>query len=176
LENFWIALLLTLFAGLATGIGSALAFFTKLNNYRFLEMALKNSTMNTFIKLPLNLFILFLAFLLTGCDTSDDQSNNGETKNTIVVLKFKAQPDKGTKAVSELIKLLEKVKHEPHFVSIKLHVDPNDKTNIMLYEEWDDVSYYNSEHMETDHIKEFMSNSSSFLVGPPDISFWNVVA
>jgi len=39
-ENFYIAFGLTLFAGLATGIGSALAFFTKQTNKKFLSMSL----------------------------------------------------------------------------------------------------------------------------------------
>lgn len=40
MENgFWIALGLTLFAGLSTGIGSAIAFFAKRTNYRFLSLA-----------------------------------------------------------------------------------------------------------------------------------------
>ncbi len=39
-ENFWFALGLTIFAGLSTGIGSALAFFTKKTNEKFLSGAL----------------------------------------------------------------------------------------------------------------------------------------
>lgn len=39
-ENFWFALGLTIFAGLSTGIGSALAFFTKKTNESFLSGAL----------------------------------------------------------------------------------------------------------------------------------------
>ncbi len=38
--NFWIAFGLTLFAGLSTGIGSALAFFTKSTSTRFLSISL----------------------------------------------------------------------------------------------------------------------------------------
>ncbi len=126
------------------------------------------------MKSLLKLFFLCSTFILIGCNSSNKQSDTSETKNTIVILKFKAQPDKGTEAVTDLIKLLENVKNEPHFVNIKLHIDPIDNTNIMLYEEWDDESYYNTEHMETDHIQEFMANSSKFLMGPPDISFWYV--
>ncbi len=37
--NFWFALGLTTFAGLSTGIGSAIAFFVKQTNYRFLSWA-----------------------------------------------------------------------------------------------------------------------------------------
>ncbi len=39
-SNFWFAFGLTLFAGLSTGIGSALAFFTKNNSTRFLSISL----------------------------------------------------------------------------------------------------------------------------------------
>jgi len=38
--NFWFAFGLTVFAGLSTGIGSALAFFTKTTNTRFLSISL----------------------------------------------------------------------------------------------------------------------------------------
>ncbi|MBE0597015.1 MAG: zinc transporter ZupT [Desulfuromonadales bacterium] len=40
LGNFWFAFNLTLLAGLATGFGSALAFFTRQTNTRFLSIAL----------------------------------------------------------------------------------------------------------------------------------------
>ncbi|MHB9133914.1 MAG: zinc transporter ZupT [Armatimonadota bacterium] len=39
MSNVWIAILLTVFAGLSTGIGSAMAFFAKHTNYRFLSIA-----------------------------------------------------------------------------------------------------------------------------------------
>src|SRR5512145_121665 len=39
MNNVIIALGLTVFAGMATGIGSGIAFFAKKNNYRFLSIA-----------------------------------------------------------------------------------------------------------------------------------------
>jgi quinol monooxygenase YgiN len=124
---------------------------------------------------PAALLIAFLVtFLLTGWHKAETGSNTGINEHVVVVLKFKAQPDKGAMAVSELMKLLEKVKQEPHFVSIRLHIDPNDNTNIMLYEEWEDLQYYNTIHMETEHLKAFQVNSRNFLTGPPDISYWKV--
>ena len=39
MENVWIAFGLTIFAGLATGIGSAIAFLAKRSNYRFLSIS-----------------------------------------------------------------------------------------------------------------------------------------
>lgn len=40
MENFWLAFGLTVFAGLATGIGSLMAFLTKTTNKKFLSLAL----------------------------------------------------------------------------------------------------------------------------------------
>jgi ZIP family zinc transporter len=39
MDNVWLAFGLTAFAGLSTGIGSAIAFFAKRTNYRFLSVA-----------------------------------------------------------------------------------------------------------------------------------------
>ena len=39
MDNFWFALGLTTFAGLSTGVDSAMAFFAKRTNYRLLSVA-----------------------------------------------------------------------------------------------------------------------------------------
>lgn len=39
LNDLWVALGLTVFAGMATGIGSVIAFAAKRTNYRFLSVA-----------------------------------------------------------------------------------------------------------------------------------------
>ena len=39
MQGLWVAFGLTIFAGMATGIGSAIAFFAKRTNYRFLSVA-----------------------------------------------------------------------------------------------------------------------------------------
>ena len=118
--------------------------------------------------------LIAFSLVLIGCQSSVNNSNNNTGQNTIVILRFKTQPDAGAKTVSELTNLIEKVKLEPNFIEIKLHVDPKDNTNILLYEEWGDENYYNTAHMETDHIKEFMANSINFLTGPPEITFWEI--
>lgn len=115
--------------------------------------------------------IVLMAFFFIGW--TNRKSVHDKT-NTIVLVKYKAQPSKEIDAVMALTKLIEDVKKEPHFVSIKLHVDPKDKTNILLYEEWSSETYYNSEHMNTAHLQKFIGDSRSFLAGPPDISFWQV--
>lgn len=127
------------------------------------------------IKLKAVFWILVVSTLaFIGCESSKNNPDNNSTENVIVILKFKAQPEKGAQTVLELTNLIEKVKLEPNFVEIKMHVDPKDNTNIFLYEEWEDQNYYNTDHMETDHIKAFMANSTNFLAGPPEITFWKV--
>ena len=118
--------------------------------------------------------LIAFSLVLIGCQSSVNNSNNNTGQNTIVILKFKTQPDAGSQTVLELTNLIEKVKLEPNFIEIKLHVDPKDNTNILLYEVWGDENYYNTTHMETDHIKEFMANSINFLTGPPEITFWEI--
>jgi len=39
MSGFWFAFLLTALAGLSTGVGSAIAFFARRTNYRFLSLA-----------------------------------------------------------------------------------------------------------------------------------------
>ena len=130
--------------------------------------------MGRFEKLVGILILVVSTQFLIGCDHYENNSDTESNENTIVVLNFKAQTGKGEAAVSGLKDLFAKVKDEPNFVSIKLHVDPNDDTNIMLYEEWEDLTYYQTEHMNTAHLKEFMVNSSDFLTGPPEVTFWKL--
>lgn len=40
MENVWLALGLTLFAGMATAIGSCIAFFAKKSHHRFLSISM----------------------------------------------------------------------------------------------------------------------------------------
>ena len=130
--------------------------------------------MKTIAKLPIPILLIFFTFIFLGNSTSDSEIINDSNENGIVVLKFKAQPEKGAEAAAQLTELLKNVRQEPHFVKITMHVDPQDNTNIMLYEEWGDMEYYNSDHMSTPHINKFMADSRNFLVGPPEITQWQV--
>ncbi len=59
--NVWIAFGLTVFAGLATGIGSAIAFFAKRTNYRFLSVA-------TGFSAGVMLYVSFVEIFFKGTD------------------------------------------------------------------------------------------------------------
>jgi ZIP family zinc transporter len=59
--NVWIALGLTIFAGLATGIGSVIAFFAKRTNYRFLSIS-------TGFSAGVMLYVSFVEIFFKGVD------------------------------------------------------------------------------------------------------------
>ena len=130
--------------------------------------------MKTVTKASAILLLFLSTSLLVGWNLSHTPADNIISNDIIVTVKYKAQPDKGGDAVSGLTQLIEKVRQEPHFISIRLHVDPNDPTNILLYEAWDDADYYGSEHMNTPHLQEFIANSRNFLAGPPEIALWKM--
>ncbi|WP_299397498.1 antibiotic biosynthesis monooxygenase [uncultured Gelidibacter sp.] len=124
--------------------------------------------------LSAKLMLLAAVFLLMGCNSNTKPTDTRNDDHIVVLVSYTSQPNKETETFNELTKLVEHVKNEPHFVSIKLHVDPKDKLNILLYEEWDDETYYTTEHMQTSHLQKFIADSRNFLNGPPEVSFWKL--
>ena len=61
MSNLWIAIGLTVFAGLATGIGSAIAFFASRTNYRFLSVS-------TGFSAGVMIYVSFVEIFLKGSD------------------------------------------------------------------------------------------------------------
>ena len=61
MENVWMAFGLTLFAGLATGIGSIIAFMAKRTDYRFLSVA-------TGFSAGVMLYVSFVEIFFKGVD------------------------------------------------------------------------------------------------------------
>ena len=117
-------------------------------------------------------FILCLLFVLTIFNITSAYSQSN--KNIIVLVKYKTQPGKDSLAISAIKALIDKVKKEPNFIDILIHVDPIDKSNILLYEKWANEEYYKDAHLKTVHLQQFINDSRTFLAGPPEISFWKL--
>ena len=117
---------------------------------------------------------LMLTLLTSAYAQQKSESVIKENNNLTVLVKYKSQPEKQVEALTALNALILEVKKEPHFVNIKMFVDPADKTNILLYEEWSDEVYYKGDHMNTTHLQKFIGDSRNFLAGPPEISFWKL--
>ena len=117
-----------------------------------------------------NKVVLILIFALTA--VSFHSANSQDKKDLIVLVKYKTQPGKDSLALESLKNLVAKVKNEPHYKQILIHVDPVDKSNILLYERWANEVYYKGEHMKTAHLHQFINDARLFLAGPPEITFW----
>ncbi|MCK0125405.1 antibiotic biosynthesis monooxygenase [Gelidibacter sp. F2691] len=120
------------------------------------------------------LMFLSAVFLLMACNANTKPTDSDTEDHIVVLVSYKSQPNKEAQTYNELTKLIEHVKNESHFISIKLHVNAKDSANILLYEEWDDEIYYQTEHMQTAYLQQFISDSRNFLTGPPEISFWKL--
>ena len=120
------------------------------------------------------LFFFMLTLLTSAYAQQKSESVNKENNNLTVLVKYKSQPEKQAEVLAALNTLILEVKKEPNFVNIKMFVDPADKTNILLYEEWSDEEYYKGDHMNTTHLQKFIGDSRNFLAGPPEISFWKL--
>lgn len=119
------------------------------------------------------LTLLFSVVLIFVCATTNLSKTSTVNMNIVVLVKYKALENKANTAIDEMTKLINLVKKEPHFIKIKILLDPKDSGNIMLYEEWASSEYYSGAHMQTEHLQNFILNSKSFLAGPPEISIWH---
>lgn len=118
-------------------------------------------------------FLFLTAFIFSYAQEKSETIENGKNNITVLV-KYKTQQEKFEDAIAAMHSLIVEVKKEPGFVNIKMLVDPADKTNILLFEEWSDEEYYKGDHMNTPHLQKFIGDSRNFFVGPPEISFWEL--
>lgn len=116
--------------------------------------------------------ILSLVFVLTAVSFTAVYGQNN--KHLIVLVKYKTLPEKESLALVGLRNLLTNVRKEPYYVNVIIHVDPIDKSNILLYEHWSNEEYYKGDHLKTSHLQQFMNDSRLFLAGPPEITFWKI--
>lgn len=130
---------------------------------------MKLYNLNLHIMKTIKLLLITFLFTLGSC-------NSDSKDNIIVFVKYKTQPNKNVDAVVSLKTLISKVEKEKHFKKINMYIDPNDNSNILLHEEWEDENYYKNDHMKTEHLQKFISESRDFLAGPPEISFWRLNA
>lgn len=120
------------------------------------------------------IFFVLTVFTSVAFAQTNSGTNNAENDDLYVLVKYKTTEQKFDEAVLALDALILEVKKEPHFVNIKMLIDPADRTNILLYEQWNSEAYYKGDHMGTPHLQKFMIDARSFIAGPPDISFWKL--
>jgi ZIP family zinc transporter len=121
LSNFWFAFGLTLFAGLSTGIGGALAYFTKRTNTKFLSVALGFSA-------GVMIYVSFIEIFVKAKDALTEKVGES-TATWLTVLSFFG----GMLVIGIIDKLVPSYEnpHEAHGVE-EMHIDTDAQKDIKL--------------------------------------------
>jgi len=63
-------------------------------------------------------------------------------------------------------------KKEPACFAIEVAQDVDDPTKIMMIEKWSDAEQYQGAHLQTQHMKSFIAQSSKYFEGAAKVSFY----
>jgi quinol monooxygenase YgiN len=95
----------------------------------------------------------------------------------VVLISFTIRHGRESLATQVMTSLIATVRREePACSGITMIRDAADPTRVLLYELWPDRESYTGPHMETPHIKAFKAQADELFAGPPEITFWNMVA
>lgn len=93
-----------------------------------------------------------------------------------VMVSYRILPDQVQTALREIVSLVSTVlTSEPACKGIEILQDDADQTRMTLLERWTSRDDFLGPHMQQPHIQTFIRESSSFLHGPPEITFWRPV-
>ena len=93
-----------------------------------------------------------------------------------VMIRYLAQAGQAARAKDELEALVKVVlAEEPACRGIWIHENTSAPEQLLLIERWTDEASYTGPHMQTPHIRAFMTRARDFSAGPPEISFWRGV-
>ena len=93
-----------------------------------------------------------------------------------VMIRYLAQAGQVARARDELDALVKVVlAEEPACRGIWIHENTSAPEQLLLIERWTDEASYTGPHMQTPHIRAFMTRARDFIAGPPEISFWRGV-
>ncbi len=93
--------------------------------------------------------------------------------DTTVMVSYRVLPDQlpaALRAIASLVSTV--VSSESACKGIEILQDGADPTRITLLERWTSREEFLGPHMQQPHIQAFIREASSFLGGPPEITFW----
>ncbi len=90
-----------------------------------------------------------------------------------VMVSYRSLPNQAQSALRAIETLVATVlAGEPACKGIEILQDDGDPTRIILLERWTSRDEFLGPHMQQPHIQSFIREASSFLGGPPEITFW----
>jgi quinol monooxygenase YgiN len=92
-----------------------------------------------------------------------------------VVAKIKAKPGLEEKVKQEVLGLIAPTRKEPGCLNYDLHQDQEDKSVLLLYENW--VSRKDlDDHLKLPHMVAFLGKAGELLAEPVEIKFYHMVS
>ncbi len=91
-----------------------------------------------------------------------------------VLARLKAKLGKEEQLKEALVSLLEPTRRETGCINYDLHLGSEDKAIFMFYENWSSTKDWEA-HLESDHLKAFVSRADELLAEPLDITVWKMV-
>ena len=94
-----------------------------------------------------------------------------------VLVQLRLLPDYVDQGKRDLLDFARKVRlNEPDCAAIEIAQDMDDPTQITMIEKWSNRTVYETTHLQTEHMKEFIERSSRYFDGSAMISFCQATA
>ncbi|MEM9508199.1 MAG: putative quinol monooxygenase [Cyanobacteria bacterium P01_E01_bin.35] len=97
-------------------------------------------------------------------------------QQVILLVQLQAKADQVEQLKKETLSVIPQVLKEWACVSIKLHQNPDDLTQLMLYETWADRDFLLSdEHKNSPYMTAYFQNIESLLAEPAQWTIWESI-
>ncbi len=98
-------------------------------------------------------------------------------QQAILLVQLQAKADKVDRLKQETLKVISQVLKEWACVSIKLHQNPQDPTQLMLYETWADKNFLLSDkHTNSPYLSDYFRNIEPLLAEPAQWTIWESIS
>jgi len=88
-----------------------------------------------------------------------------------VLARIKAKNGMEEKIRQGCMALIEPTRSEAGCISYDFHVNTEDKSSFMFYENWGSKKALD-EHLQSPHLKAFIAKAQGLLAGPMDVTIW----
>jgi len=120
-------------------------------------------------KIGIILTVLFF-LMSTGCDNTVCKDVDKQI-TLIAIIKAKAGKEEAVKR--ELTNLLAPTRKEAGCLNYNMHIDPQDNSRFMFYENWECQSVLD-DHLNSPHIQAFIGKTDELLAEPIEMSSWEI--
>lgn len=98
---------------------------------------------------------------------------HSDSEPVTVVIRCVIKPDKLDAAKRELEAVIGKVMaSESACRGIRVHEAPGKPHHVLIIEDWESKAVFIGPHMQTPHMREFLTTAETFLDGQAEFEFW----